>query len=409
MSDIVIHRKTVKTAIRKNNLSGSFIVGKYRFSPYMACQHGCAYCDGRSERYFVEGDFERDIIARTNLPELIGVEIPKLREKGFITIGSGITDAYQPIERDLELTRKCAEALTEFNSPASIMKKSDLAIRDLNLWSKVGSKAGFLFMVSLTFADDGDRKIFEPGASSVEARIESLIRFKEAGCYTGVLAMPLLPFIGDTDANLDALYTALAATGVDFIMPAGLTLRPGRQKDHFFKVVGKNRPELLLDYEKLYAENRDSGAIVAGYAKRLVERCGAFSRKYDIPFLVPHYVYRDRIHIYDEVNVLLAHMIELYESRGVDTKPLQKSRSGYMAWITEQKKAYNRRRSLSYRKLDWELRDAVSSGKIESIVGNEKLGGFIDKIVIGREIFDYRTLKLASTESTRETESEFLL
>ena len=80
-------------SIRRANLSGSFVVGKYSFSPYMACQHGCVYCDGRAERYYVEGDFERDIVVRENLPDLLAREIPRLREKGFVSMGSGISDA----------------------------------------------------------------------------------------------------------------------------------------------------------------------------------------------------------------------------------------------------------------------------------------------------------------------------
>ncbi len=80
----------------------------------MACQHGCAYCDGRAERYFVEGDFAGDIVVRPNVPDKLSIEIPKLREKGFITVGSGITDAYQPVEAERE-EPVCTDRYFEIN------------------------------------------------------------------------------------------------------------------------------------------------------------------------------------------------------------------------------------------------------------------------------------------------------
>ncbi|MBT3272628.1 MAG: hypothetical protein HN368_05705 [Spirochaetales bacterium] len=402
-SKATAHEKTVKTAIRKSDLSGSFVVGKYRFSPYMACEHGCVYCDGRAERYFVEGNFERDIIVRRNLPELLKTEVPKLREKGFIAMGSGITDAYQPLEAELGITRSCALVLEEFNSPITIMTKSALASRDIDVWSKIAEKSSVLFLVSLTFADDADRQIFEPGASTVEERIDTLIQFKKAGCRTGVLAMPLLPSISDTDENLHALFRKLVDAEVDFVMPAGLTLRPGRQKDFFVKTIKDSHPHLLDEYRHLYGENRESGMVISAYDRQLRKRCGGLNLKYDMPFLVPHYIYRDQLHAYDEINVLLAHMIELYDSRGIDTRPLKKSRVRLISWITERKREYNRRRSLSFRRFDWDVKEMVSSGDINAVVENDKLGDFISEIIIGRKLFDYRSLKLTDPKSSPDS------
>lgn len=390
--EITPHDRPVRSALKKANLSGSFVVGKYRFSPYMACEHGCAYCDGRAERYFVEGDFARDIIVRPNVPVLLDKELPKLREKGFITVSSGITDAYQPLEAKIKLTRRCAEVLTRYNSPVTIMTKSSLALRDIDLWSRID--AGCIFIVSLTFADDAKRRIFEPGASPVEERIEALKAFKAAGCYTGILAMPLLPSISDTDENLDPLFTEAKEAGVDFIMPAGLTLRPGRQKAHFLKILKEGYPNLVGLYTSLYGENRESGMVVSDYDRRLRKRCAEFNRKYDLPFLVPHYVFRNRLHAYDELNVLFHHMIELYDARGTDTRRLKAGMRRYLEWLEARKKEYNRKPSMSYRKLDWELRGLVDSGQAETVTGNERLGEFMRDIVLGRKLFDYVDLKL---------------
>ncbi len=388
------HERTVKTALKKANLSDSFVVGKYRCSPYMACQHGCVYCDGRAERYFVEGDFSRDIVVRTNLPDLLSEELPRLREKGFITVGSGITDAYQPLEAEKKLTRRCAEVFAAFNSPVTVMTKSSLALRDIDVWKKVAAGPGFMFLVSLTFTNDEERRIFEPGASSVEERIETLKKYKDAGCYTGILAMPLLPRITDTDENLEALFHLATAAQVDFIMPAGLTLRPGRQKSFFFNQITETHPALLPLYEELYHENRESGVTVASYRKQLEKRTTGYNTRYNIPFLVPHRVYRGRVHAYDEMNVLLHHMLELYNARGVNTNPLKSGIKNYIAWLTERKGEYNRKRSVSFRWLDRELENAVISGKIAALLENERLAGFFREIVLEKRIFDYSKLEL---------------
>jgi DNA repair photolyase len=390
------HERSVRTAIRKSNLSGSFVVGKYRTSPYMACQHGCAYCDGRAERYFVEGDFSRDIVVRSNVPQLLSNEMPKLREKGFLTIASGITDAYQPLEAELGLTARCAEVLTQFTTPVTIMTKSSLAVRDVDLWARLNEKAGVLFLVSLTFADDKARSVFEPGASPVAERIEALRRYKEAGCHTGVLAMPLLPGISDTEENIDTLFSTLLGVGVDFIMPGGLTLRPGRQKDFYLARIRQAYPSLTDTYLDLFRENRESGAPIKEYSRRLAAKCWNANKKHEIPFLVPHYVYRNRLHIYDEMNVLMHHMVELYEARRIDTKPLKSGLELYMTWLTDKKKEYNRRRSMSYRKLDWELRELFTSGEIAEVVGNDKLADFMKEVALDRKVFDYVSLQLGA-------------
>ena len=398
-NDIRPHERTVKTALKKANLSGAFVVGKYRCSPYMACQHGCVYCDGRAERYFVEGDFTRDIVVRTNLPDRLSAEIPRLREKGFITVGSGITDAYQPLEVEKKLTRRCAEVFTAFNSPVTIMTKSALALRDIDVWKKVAEGPGFMFLVSLTFTKDEEREVFEPGASSVEERIEALKSFKDAGCYTGILAMPLLPGITDTDENLEALFRLAKAAKVDFIMPAGLTLRLGRQKSFFFNQIAKTHAGLLTLYKELYHENRESGVAVAAYGNRLVERCVAYNARFETPFLVPHRIFRGRLHSYDEMNVLLHHMTELYGARGVDTRPLKSGIKRYMSWLTGRKADYNRKRSKSYRWLERELENAVSSGEIAALLENERLSGFFREIVLEKKEFDYLNLELISPDS----------
>ncbi len=399
MSQITAHYSAVKTALKRDNLSEPFLASKYRFSPYMACQHGCLYCDGRAERYYVEGQFDRDIVIRSNLPEVLEKELPKLREKGIVSIGSGISDAYQPVEAGERLMARCAEILGRHRFPAAVLTKSALIQRDIDLWVKVHENAGFILMVSLTFSDDRLRRIFEPRASSVDQRLELLKMFKDRGCHTGVLAMPFIPLISDDGQNIRLLFERLAEAGVDFVIPGSLTLRPGRQKDTFMELVTESFPEKRGEIEKLYAEQRQSGMPLLSYRKKLFARVAKIQRNFETPNLIPHSIYRGKVQRYDEIHLLLHHMVSLYSERGVDVAPLREGLDRYLGWLRERKREYNRRRSWRYSDLDGELERLVRNGELKSIVGNAKLCSFIEQIVVGGKTLDYLTLRTEGTEN----------
>jgi len=361
----------------------------------MACEHGCAYCDGRAEKYYVDGVFDRDIVARANAPELLAQELPKLRERGYITLGSGVSDVYQPSEREEQLTRACLEVLADHDLPVTVMTKSHLVLRDLDLWRAIARRSGAMIIVSLTFADDSMREWFEPGASSVKERLDVLRKCKEAGCDTGVLAMPLLPFITDTEYALSDLYKSLEAVGPDFVMPAGLTLRPGRQKAFFLERLGSVRPDLLCAYRDIYRENRPSGIASVSYRRGHSERLHRAIVESRIPFHVPHRIYAGRLHGYDALQVLFAHMDELYTVRGVDTSPLREARARYLAWLDERKRIYNRRPSMSFADLDGELMLALASGELEEVLANPRLADLVSSILRDGKTFDYVELSLS--------------
>jgi DNA repair photolyase len=390
------HYVDIKTAIRKEALADTFSVSAYRCSPYGACAHACAYCDGRAEKYHVEGEFASDITVRQNLADVLARDLEKLREIAPIGIGSGITDAYQPIEEEERLMRRAAEILAERDFPVSLMTKSSLVLRDLDLWRRVNQRGGFILMVSLTFAEDGDREVFEPGASSVEERLEALRAFKEAGCAVGVLMMPLLPGISDTTENLVALADRLRPINPDFVMPGSLTLRPGRQKAHFFSVLARSYPELLERYRDLYAKELVSGNPSWAYRQDFARRVPGFFSEFNP--LQPHRVYRDRMPIYNEIHVLMGHMAELYRDRGVDTRALEAAHGRYAQWITAEKRNFNRRRSLPPGTLDRTLTDLARGSGWEELLDNERLAAFLRRVIFDREVFDYLSLELGPAQ-----------
>jgi hypothetical protein len=222
--------------------------------------------------------------------------------------------------------------------------------------------------------------------------------------------MPLLPGITDTEENLRALYDELAAAEVDFIMPGGLTLRPGRQKEFYLHHLAAHQPDLVPLYQDLYREERASGAPLTAYANELYPRLAAHNGRVGLPWLVPHHIYRGQLHRYDEVNVLLRHLIELYEARGINTRPLRSAMKRYLGWLEERKAAYNRHRSWRYEDLDAELaglclapgspgtRGAPSGpSALAGIMGNQKTADFVREIVVARRTFNYTTRELEDT------------
>jgi len=394
MKKINKYYKEIKTAIRKHKLADHYFVSKYSFSPYMACEHGCKYCDGRAEKYYVEGDYEKDIVIRKNLPEVLERELSKLREKGVIFIGSGISDSYQPVEKDEKLMQKCAEILSQSDFTVTVLTKSSLIMRDLDIWKKVHQKNGFVLMISLTFLDDELRKIFEPGASSVQERIETLKVFKTAGIPVGIAAMPFLPFINDSEKQISDFLNIMKEINVDFIMPASLTLRPGKQKETFLKIIDKYFPELTSKHKDLYRKNLQSGMPLYSYRKKFYPLVNRKILERNIPLFQPHFIYKNKLPLYDEIHILMNHLCELYENRNVDITPLRKSLNNYTKWLLDEKSVFNRRRKLSHKALEDKLIEMINSEEFLQIIKNRKLFEFLKKIVIDRKTFDYEILKI---------------
>lgn len=382
---------TVKKAIRKQNFPDPFFLNTYSFATYSSCQHGCAYCDGRSERYHLEGDFEHDITVRSNLPQILNNEIPKLREISPVHISSGITDVYQPIEEKLNLTRKSVEILANYSFPVSVLTKSSLILRDLDLFKIINEKNLFLLQMSITTLDDNIREIFEPNASSIEERLDTVKQFKDAGCPVGIFMMPLLPGITDTEENLIPLLNKLSELKVDFVMPGFLTLRPGRQKEFYIQIIKKHYPDLLQYYQRLYHKPLVSGSPSFEYRNRYKSKFTPLFKNLSIE--APHYLYKDKMPKYQELYLLLSHMKSIYRRNNIDITPLSEAAERYVNWAEEQKKFFNKKRSLHSGYIDEQLQFMITCNQFDDIIKNEKLSDFIRKVIIEDKVFDYLNLK----------------
>lgn len=383
--------REVKKALKRGLIPDPFFISRYALSPYQGCSHGCKYCDGRAERYFVEGVFEKDIVVRSNLPALLKKERSLLREKGIISIGSGTTDAYQACEGQHRITRQLLEEVEDMGYPLLIATKNHRLLKDLDLLKKIQQKSGFILAVSLTTLDSGVLKKMEPGASSVEERLEMLRQAKDAGLNAGVLAMPFLPGLSDSPETMENLYRELSSVGVDFVIPGFLTLRPGRQKDLYLETMEGSFPELSGTTFDLFREDRPGGSPLKSYRDRLTPHFYRLMKKYALPALIPHTVYKDRINLCDEFLILMMHMQDLYRWEGVPIGRIKQALKHYTDWLTPVRRDFQRRRSLPAGYPDLLLREEIRKGL--EFLGNPRLADFLISVSEGKTL-DYLNLKL---------------
>ena len=385
--------------LKPADLPENFTRSLYKIAPYRGCGHGCRYCDGRAERYYVEGDFEKDVLIRKDIPARLEHDLPLVRERGMVAFGSGTTDPYQPLEAQEKITGRCAELLAAeppsgLPLPAMVMTKSALVLRDLELWRRVNEKAGFVLMVSITSLDEELRTRMEPGASSFAERLALLKTFKAAGCATGILAMPFLPGLSDGEESIRALYAAALEAEVDFIMPGGLTLRPGRQKDLYLATLAAYRPDLVDLTRNLFKDERPSGWPGTEATRALMGRIAPIQKDSGLPGLLPHAVYARILPQHDALRILFLDMLELYAERGVPTGPLKRSATAYDAWLLAKRRVFRRKRNLPASWLEGILPEALKTGELGPILDNRKLLDFAHAVVLEGARLDYRTLKL---------------
>ena len=216
---------------------------------FRGCTHGCIYCDSRSKCYQFTHPFE-DVEIKQNAPELLEDALRRRRKPCVIATGS-MSDPYQPCEKELRMTRRCLELLERYGFGASVITKSDLALRDLDLFDSINQKAKSVLQMTLTVADDELSRILEPNVCTSARRHEVLKAFQERGIPTVVWLTPILPFLTDTEENLRRILDWCFDAGVKGIVcfGAGLTLREGN-REYFYDALDRRFPGLSEEYRR---------------------------------------------------------------------------------------------------------------------------------------------------------------
>lgn len=315
---MIIEEYYAKTLMRTSSPS-LFSWSEHYLNPYQGCYHDCQYCDGKSEVYHMHEDFGNRIRVKNNAPHLLERFLKKQglisgttlddhlkleqrypKPKFILFIGGGVCDVYQPAEKQVKMTRTLLHLSLMYNVPVQILTKNALVLRDLDLLKKINGRTCAAVNFSITLADEQAQQIFEPRASTTSERFNAIQKLREEGIHSGVYFYPPLPFIGDTDQNMQEIFQKAKGVGAEFVYVWSLTLKPGRNKEGFFRTIQKHYPHFLSKYQQLYGNNNKYGTLDYFQLKRLnliypEIKAYKYNHEFSLPYSSRRYIPSGRI------------------------------------------------------------------------------------------------------------------
>ena len=278
-----IPAKTIVTQVRKHNWFGI----DYNMNIYRGCSHGCIYCDSRSLCYKIE-NFDT-VRAKQDALRIIRDDLLKKRKRGVVGTGA-MSDPYNPFEEELKLTGNSLELLNAYRFGIAVSTKSPLICRDVNILKDIQVHSPVLVKMTITTYDDNLCKIIEPKAPLSSERFSALKTLSSNGVYAGILMMPLLPFIEDTEENIINIVHKAKENGARFIYPAiGMTLRAGN-REYYYENLDKHFPGTKEKYIKKYGERYN---CTAPGVKRLwsifTNECHKLELRYEMKDIIIDY------------------------------------------------------------------------------------------------------------------------
>jgi DNA repair photolyase len=247
------HEVRAKSAL--NRVPGDYLPFNYTVNAFRGCLHACAYCFARGTHTYLDldagRDFEREIVVKVNVPELLRAELsrPSWRRE-LVAFGTN-TDPYQWAEGRYELMPPMLEALRDTETPASVLSKSPLPLRDMDLYRELAEVAEVSVNFSIPTLEERAWRATEPHTPSPYKRMEAVAAFNEAGIPSGVLIAPLMPGINDSPDQVEEIVRLAEEAGATFVNGIALHLRPGA-REVFMSWLSAARPDLVPRYEEIY-------------------------------------------------------------------------------------------------------------------------------------------------------------
>ena len=265
-----INEVKCKSILNKSGIS----VIDYAINPYYGCAHKCQYCyavfmkkfTGHTEPW---GDF---VDVKVNAPEVLTTQLKRLKKRSRISFGT-VCDAYQPLELKYQITRQCLEKLIPYRHSVSVLTKSTIIVRDIDILSRLHKiKVSF----TITAMDERARKVFEPGAPSAEQRFKALRTLSHSGIRTSVFVAPVLPYLSDSEKNLGEILKCAKQGGAEYVMFD--TLNPYPKVWHnVHRLIKTNFPKAMKYYDHYYVNRKM-------YALRLRNRIARLGDRYNIEY-----------------------------------------------------------------------------------------------------------------------------
>jgi DNA repair photolyase len=228
---------------------------RWTVNPYRGCSHGCEFCFARPTHTYLGfdagRDFVKEIVVKVNAPEVLRTELARRSwKREHVALGTN-TDPYQWVEGRYRLMEGIWEALRDAANPCSILTKSPLLLRDLDLMLQIAARASFTASLSIPTLDEKAWRETEPHTPNPRARLEAVAELNRAGIPTGVLIAPLMPGINDAPEQVEELLERVTEAGATSVGGVALHLR-GEVRDVFMGWLRSQRPDLVPRYERLY-------------------------------------------------------------------------------------------------------------------------------------------------------------
>ena len=230
---------------------------KWTLNPYRGCTHGCHYCFAR--RYHVQFEMDADdefasvILVKRNFVEVLARQLDRpswLRD--HVAVGTA-TDPYQPIEGHYQLTRRLLDTLARARTPAGLVTKGPMVVRDRDVLSDLTRAAGCTVCMSVPTVDDEAWRTLEPGTAHPLQRLRAVRELVDAGINAGVLMAPIVPGFSSSRAKLERTVKTIAEYGARFVGCNVMYLQDGT-RTHFMRFLEHEFPTMVPRYEKLYAK-----------------------------------------------------------------------------------------------------------------------------------------------------------
>ncbi|KAB7758314.1 Rv2578c family radical SAM protein [Mycolicibacterium mucogenicum] len=278
---ITFHEVLCKSALNKVP-EASNLPFRYTVNAYRGCSHACRYCFARPTHEYLDfdsgNDFDRELVVKTNVAEVLRRELFRRSwTRDAVALGTN-TDPYQRAEGRYALMPGIIAALSDSGTPFSILTKGTLLRRDLPLIVDAGTRVGVSVSVSLAMLDPDLHRSVEPGTPTPAARLELISAITAAGLDCHVMVAPVLPYLTDSEAHLEALLSRIAAAGATGVTVFGLHLR-GATRGWFLAWLGSTYPELLPKYRELYGRGAYLGPE---YRERLRNRAAPLVARYGL-------------------------------------------------------------------------------------------------------------------------------
>lgn len=251
--DYTVIEAPCRTALHYHN--SKWLPFKYDINTYRGCAHRCIYCYAQySHEYIGDANFFGSIHAKTHIAEVLRRELPRFSREA-VNLG-GVTDSYQPAERDYALMPGILKLLADYKVPVIISTKSPLILRDAALFARIRREAGAMAAFTVTTMDEGIAKLIEPGSAGPRTRMDAVGEMKKAGLTCGVHMMPVIPMLTDTAQDMEAVFAAAKEAGADYVLASGLNLKSATRRG-FFEAVRQRFPALIDDMTALYADRAE--------------------------------------------------------------------------------------------------------------------------------------------------------